>query len=67
MAQIDRIGRLDGPLRVTCTGCRNARIWTPAQALRLFGGDCTTTAAKRRLVCSACGERRSYMFEFTAA
>lgn len=67
MPQIDRIGRLRGPLRVTCTACMNTRVWTPAQALRLFGGECTTVAARRRLVCSACGERRSYMFEFNAA
>lgn len=65
MPQIDRIGRLTGDLRVTCSACGHQRRWTPAEARRLFGGECTTTAARRRLVCSACGERRSYMFEFS--
>ena len=66
MAQIDRIGRLKGNLRVTCSGCKNSRLWTSQEAMRLFGGECTTIGAKRRLVCSLCGERRSYMFEFSA-
>ena len=66
MATIDRIGRLDGPLRITCGSCGHQALWTPRDAKTRLGGDCTTTAAKRRLKCSACGERRTYMIEFSA-
>ena len=66
MPQIDRIGRLSGPLRITCTACRHHSLWSPAEARRRLGGDCTTTDAKRRLKCSACGERRTYMIVFSA-
>ncbi len=64
MAQIDRIGRLTGPLRIRCSACGHQRLWQPEEARARFGGECTTTDAKRRLVCGACGERRSYMIEF---
>lgn len=66
MAQIDRIGRLDGPLRITCNTCRHQALWQPREAKRQLGGDCTTVEAKRRLRCSACGERRTYMIAFSA-
>lgn len=66
MAQIDRIGRLSGPLRITCVSCRHQALWTPREAKARLGGDCTTVAAKRRLKCSGCGERRTFCFEFSA-
>ncbi len=66
MPQIDRIGRLRGPLRITCGTCSRRVVWTPREATRRLGGDCTTTDARRRLRCSVCGERRSYMISFSA-
>jgi DNA-directed RNA polymerase subunit RPC12/RpoP len=66
MALIDRIGRLNGPLRITCSACGHQALWHPRDAKAKLGGECTTIAAKRRLKCSACGERRTYMIEFSA-
>jgi len=66
MPQIDRIGRLKGPLRVTCASCGRTHVWTPAQAVRTFGGECTTVEARRRLACTGCGERRSWKLNFSA-
>ena len=66
MTQIDRIGRLKGPLRVTCGACQRTRTWTPAEAIRTFGGDCTTVEARRRLRCAACGEGRTWRLYFSA-
>lgn len=66
MPQIDRIGRLKGPLRITCNSCGHLAMWSPPHARARLGGDCTTTEAKRRLKCSACGERRTWMIAFSA-
>lgn len=66
MAIIDRIGRLDGPLRITCSTCAHQALWTPREAKARLGAECTTVAAKRRLKCSACGERRTFRIEFSA-
>jgi hypothetical protein len=67
MPTIDRIGRLAGPLAITCGACRRCTVWTPQQATARFGGMCTTVDAKRRLRCGGCGERRSWMIMFAAA
>ena len=66
MPQIDRIGRLVGPLRITCGTCGRVAVWSPRDAARQLGGECTTTDARRRLRCSVCGERRSYRINFSA-
>jgi hypothetical protein len=66
MARIDRIARLDGPLRITCRGCGHAAVWDPPAAKARLGGEAHPTAAKRRLKCSRCGERRTWMIDFSA-
>ena len=35
-----------------------------AEAIRRFGGECMVTDVRRRLACSACGERRSRCVDF---
>lgn len=64
MPTIARIGRLKGPLTIRCFTCGHAATWTPAQAARRLGGECMVTDARRRLVCSACGERRTRRIAF---
>jgi hypothetical protein len=54
MPQIDRIGRLNKPVVITCTACGHATTWTPAEARARLGGECTVYDARRRLGCSAC-------------
>jgi hypothetical protein len=38
--------------------------WSVTEAIRRFGGECMVTDARRRLACSACGERRSRCVDF---
>lgn len=65
MPPVDRIGRLNGPLRIHCRTCRHVATWTPQEARQRLGGECTTVDAKRRLKCSRCGERRTWCIDFT--
>lgn len=66
MPQIDRIARLEGPLRITCQTCRHEALWAPPEAARKLGGETHPTDARRRLKCSACGERRTWRIAFSA-
>jgi hypothetical protein len=64
MPTIERIGRLKGPLTITCCACKHQVTWSPQEAARRLGGECMVTDARRRLKCSACGERRSGFVDF---
>lgn len=66
MPTIERIGRLRGPLTVSCRTCGHGVVWAVAEAVRRLGGECMTTDARRRLRCSACGERRTYCISFSS-
>jgi hypothetical protein len=55
MPTIERIGRLKGPLTITCPGCGHRVTWTAAEAVRRLGGECMVTDVRRRLRCAACG------------
>ena len=64
MATIARIGRLKGPLTITCHACGRSVTWAPLAASRRLGGDCTVREARRRLHCAACGARGSQFVDF---
>jgi hypothetical protein len=66
MPTIERIGRLKGPLTITCASCRHSVTWAVAKAVSRLGGECMTTDARRRLWCSACGQRRTYCIAFSS-
>jgi hypothetical protein len=57
MPTIERIGRLTFPLTIICWTCKREVTWTPKEATKRLGGECMVTDARRRLWCSACGER----------
>jgi hypothetical protein len=63
---IERIGRLKGPLTVTCHTCGHNTTWSALEAARRLGGECMVTDARRRLRCSACGERRTRCIDFSS-
>ena len=64
MTTVARIGLLKGPLTIRCFTCAHQVTWSVAEAIRRFGGECMVTDARRRLACSACGERRSRCVDF---
>jgi hypothetical protein len=64
MPQIERIGRLQGPLTIACLSCGHRATWPVADAVRRLGGECMVTDARRRLWCSQCGERRTWRIAF---
>lgn len=64
MPQIERIGRLQRPLTIRCYACKHQAVWTPREAARKLGGECTTLDARRRLRCSACGNNSSGRIDF---
>lgn len=64
MPQLERIGRLQGPLTLTCITCGHAATWTVREAVAKLGGDCGVFEARRRLRCSACGEREGRRIDF---
>ena len=66
MPTIDRIGRLRGPLTITCWTCKHRVTWSPCEAAARLGGECIVTQARRRLWCSAFGERGRRRVEFSS-
>gem|GEM_PF-5903307 len=66
MPSIERIGRLRGPLTITCVTCGHRTTWTPREAVRRLGGECMVTDARRRLRCAACGECRTHCIAFSS-
>ena len=66
MPTIERIGRLKGDLAIACRTCGHRVVWPPREAARRLGGDCMVTDARRRLWCSACGERRTWCIVFSS-
>ncbi len=60
------VGRLRGPLTITCRTCEHSSTWSPKEASRRLGAECTVPSARRKLRCSACGERRSMYFVFSS-
>jgi hypothetical protein len=64
--QVERIGRLRGPLTITCHTCGHSVTWTVLEACRKLGGECMVTDARRRLWCGACGERRTWCVGFSS-
>jgi hypothetical protein len=66
MPTIERIGRLKGPLTISCGSCGHRVTWTAREAACRLGGECMTTDARKRLWCSACGERRTYLIAFSS-
>lgn len=65
MPPIERVAHLRDDLRITCLTCRHQARWTPQDARRRFGAEATTVSAKRRLKCSRCGERRTWLIAFS--
>jgi hypothetical protein len=37
MTTIERIGRLRGPLTITCGACKHSTTWTPKEAAQKLG------------------------------
>jgi hypothetical protein len=64
MPTIERIGMLRGPLTIRCHSCGHSVTWPVPEARRRLGGECMVTDARRRLWCSACGERRTRFIDF---
>src|SRR5581483_6914795 len=48
MPQIERIGRLKGPLTIACLSCGHRATWPVADAVRRLGGECMVTGARSR-------------------
>jgi hypothetical protein len=66
MPTIERIGRLKGDLTITCWSCKHRVTWSRQEAAARLGGECMVTDARRRLSCSACGERGRGRVEFSS-
>jgi transposase len=66
MPQIERIATLRGPLTVRCHTCGHAVTWSTRQASQKLGGECNVFDARRRLWCSACGERDTSKIIFSS-
>lgn len=64
MPQIERIGRLKGPLTIRCYTCKHQATWPEREAWKKLGGETTTFDARRRLRCGACGEARTSRIDF---
>ena len=65
MTTHERIGRLRGPLTITCTACAHRATWTPKEAVAKLGAECTVFEARERLRCSACGGGRFRSVSFS--
>jgi DNA-directed RNA polymerase subunit RPC12/RpoP len=66
MPQIERIATLRGALTVRCYTCGHKVTWSTRQASHKLGGECTVFDARRRLWCSACGEREPSRIIFSS-
>lgn len=66
MSTIERIGRLRVPLTISCASCGHSTTWSLREAVRRPGGECMITDARRRLQCSARGERETRCVVFSS-
>lgn len=64
MPPIERIATLRGPLTIECAVCGHKVVWSEKDAMARLGGECMVTDARRRLFCSACGERSTTAVNF---
>lgn len=63
MTDIERIGKLPGPLKITCRRCGWSVTWAKPTAVKVLGGWRQPYCARVALICTVCGVKGEVIFD----